>query len=137
MTIVAHKETARLLAARNDLRRPLPTVTIDDRYTLSVGDQTLELEYRGNNHTPGNIFIYAPKQKVLMLVDVVYPGYMPYKNLGIAEDVQGYMKAHADVLSYDFRPVAGHVTWLGTRDDVKTASDFLEEEASCADLSPR
>lgn len=136
VTIVAHKETARLLAARNDPRRSLPTVTFDDRYTLSVGNQTLELEYRGNNHTPGNIFFYAPKQKVLMLVDVVYPGYMPYKNLGITEDVQGYMKAHADALSYDFTTlVAGHVTRLGTRDDVKTASDFLEDlEASCADL---
>jgi hypothetical protein len=25
-----------------------------------------------------------------MLVDVIYPGFVPYKNLGIAEDVQGY-----------------------------------------------
>jgi xanthine dehydrogenase YagR molybdenum-binding subunit len=97
---------------------------------------TLELKYRGNNHTPGNVFVYAPKQKVLMLMDVVYPGYMPYKNLGITEDVQGYMKAHADVLSYDFTTlVTGHVTRLGTRDDVNTASDFLEDlEASCAGL---
>jgi glyoxylase-like metal-dependent hydrolase (beta-lactamase superfamily II) len=136
VTIVAHEETARVLAARNDPRRPVPTVTFDDRYTLKVGDQTLELEYRGNNHTPGNIFIYAPKQKVLMLVDVVYPGYMPYKNLGITEDVQGYIKAHADLLSYDFTTlVAGHVTRLGTRDDVKTASAFLEDlEATCAGL---
>jgi glyoxylase-like metal-dependent hydrolase (beta-lactamase superfamily II) len=135
-TIVAHKETARLLAARNDPRRPLPTVTFDDRYTLTVGSQTLELEYRGNNHEPGNIFIYAPKQKVLMIVDVVYPGYMPYKNLGLTEDVQGYIRAHADILSYDFTTlVAGHVTRLGTRDDVKTASAFLVDvQATCADL---
>jgi glyoxylase-like metal-dependent hydrolase (beta-lactamase superfamily II) len=134
--IVAHKETARLLAARHDPRRPVPTVTFDDRYTLEVGDQTLALEYRGNNHEPGNIFIYAPKQRVLMLVDVVYPGYMPYKNLGIAEDVQGYMNAHADLLAYDFTTlVAGHVTRLGTRGDVKTASEFLDElHATCADL---
>lgn len=125
-TIVAHKETARLVAARNDPRRPVPTITFDDHYTLRVGDQTLELEYRGNNHEPGNIFIYAPKQRVLMLVDVVYPGFMPYKNLGITEDVQGYMKAHTDLLTYDFTTlVAGHVTRLGTRDDVKAAADFL------------
>ncbi len=135
-TVVAHAETARLLAARRDPRRPLPTVTFDDRYTLKVGDQTLELEYRGNNHVLGNIFIHAPKQRVLMLVDVVYPGYMPYKNLGITEDVQGYMKAHADLLSYDFTTlVAGHVTRLGTRDDVQTAADFLRDlHSTCADL---
>jgi hypothetical protein len=28
-----------------------------------------------------------------MLVDVVYPGYMSYKNLDIAEDVPGYTEA--------------------------------------------
>jgi glyoxylase-like metal-dependent hydrolase (beta-lactamase superfamily II) len=135
-TIVAHEETARVLRARRDPRRPLPAVTFGERYTLKVGDQTLELEYRGNNHEPGNIFVYAPRQKVLMLVDVVYPGYMPYKNLGITEDVQGYLKAHADLLSYDFTTlVAGHVTRLGTREDVRIASDFLADlQATCADL---
>ena len=135
-TIVAHKETARLLAARNDPRRPPPTVAFDDHYTLKVGNQTLELEYRGDNHEAGNIFIYAPRQKVLMLVDVVYPGYMPYKNLGLAEDVQGYIRAHADALSFAFTTlVAGHVTRLGTRDDVTTAAAFLEDlHATCAQL---
>jgi len=134
--IVAHQETARLLAARNDPRRPVPTVTFDDRYTLSVGNQTLELAYRGDNHEPGNIFIYAPRQRVLMLVDVVYPGYMPYKNLGITDNVQGYIQAHADALSYDFTTlVAGHVTRLGTREDVKNASEFLRDlQATSADL---
>lgn len=136
VTIVAHEETARLLAARHDLRRPVPTVAFQDRYTLEIGEQTLQLEYRGNNHEPGNIFIYAPKQRVLMLVDVVYPGYMPYKNLGITEDVQGYIKAHADLLSYDFTTlVAGHASRLGTRDDVRIASDFLTDlHATAADL---
>jgi glyoxylase-like metal-dependent hydrolase (beta-lactamase superfamily II) len=135
-TIVAHRDTARRLAARNDPRRPLPGLTFDERYTLRVGDQTLELEYRGNNHEPGNIFIYAPRQRVLMLVDVVYPGYMPYKNLGITQDVQGYIEAHADILSYSFTElVAGHVTRLGTRQDVETAAAFLGElHATSAEL---
>lgn len=133
-TIVAHEETARLLALRQDPRRPVPTVTFGDRYTLDVGGQTLELAYHGNNHEPGNILIYAPKQKVLMLVDVIYPGYMPYKNLGITEDVQGYIQAHTDVLAYDFTTlVAGHVTRLGTREDVKTSLEFVRDlRATCA-----
>ena len=126
--IIAHRETALLLKKRADPRRPLPAVTFDDHYTLTVGGQTLELDYHGNNHEPGNIFIYAPKQKVMMLVDVVYPGYMPYKNLGITEDVQGYIEAHCQLLRYDFDTlVAGHVTRLGTRADVETSLAFLEE----------
>jgi glyoxylase-like metal-dependent hydrolase (beta-lactamase superfamily II) len=125
---IAQKSTAEILARRNDPRRPAPTVTFDQNYTLTVGDQTLVLEYKGVNHEGGNIFIYAPKQKVLMLVDVIYPGWMPYKNLGIAEDVPGYIQAHHDALNYDFDTlVAGHVDRLGTRQDVRTSLDFVNE----------
>lgn len=110
---IAQRETAAILARRKDPRRPVPKVTFDKSYTLKAGDQTLVLDYKGVNHELGNIFIYAPRQKVLMLVDVVYPGFMPYKNLGIAEDVQGYIKAHADALAYDFDVFVGAMspTW--------------------------
>ena len=122
---IAQKKTAEILARRRDPRRPVPTVTFDDTYSLAVGDQKLVLDYKGVNHQTGNIFIYAPKQRVLMLVDVVYPGWMPYKNLGIAEDVPGYLQAHRQALSYDFDTlVAGHVDRLGSRQDVETSLEF-------------
>src|SRR5258708_25289841 len=53
--IIAHEETRKLLARDNDPRRPLPTVTFADTYTLKVGTETLELSYHGNGHEPGNI----------------------------------------------------------------------------------
>ena len=125
---VAQKETAEILARRNDPRRPVPAVTFDNTYILTVGDQSLVLDYKGVNHEAGNIFIYAPEQKVLMLVDVVYPAWMPYKNLGIAEDVPGYIQAHHDALRYDFDIfVGGHVDRLGTRADIETSLELVNE----------
>ena len=79
---------------------PLPTETFADAYTLEVGDQVLELDYLGPNHAPGNIFIYAPEQKTLMLVDVVFPGWAPFKDLALAMDIPGYIAAHDEVLTY-------------------------------------
>src|SRR5262249_29923526 len=117
-TVVAQRETAELLTRRPDPRRPAPSVRFEDRYVLSVGDQTLILEYKGANHAPGNVFIYAPRQKVLMLVDVVYPGYAPSPGLGVATDVPGYIQAPRDALAYDFTDfVGGHVARLGSRAD--------------------
>jgi hypothetical protein len=82
----------------------------------SSGGETIDLSYSDINHECGNIFICAPKQKTLMLADVVYPGYMSYKNLGIAKDVPGYMEAQKKALSFDFATFAGgHVTRLGDR----------------------
>ncbi|MBV9182806.1 MAG: MBL fold metallo-hydrolase [Acidobacteria bacterium] len=125
---IAQKQTAEILARRQDLRRPIPSRTFETDYTLTVGNQTLLLAYKGPNHESGNIFIYAPKQKVLMLVDVIYPGWMAYKNLGIAEDVPGYLNAHHDALTYDFDIfLGGHVDRLGTREDVERSLEFVNE----------
>jgi glyoxylase-like metal-dependent hydrolase (beta-lactamase superfamily II) len=124
-TIIAQKETAAVLARLADPRRPLPSITFDERYVLEVGEQKLVLEYKGPNHCPGNIFIHAPRQKVLMLVDVVYPGYAPYPGLGVAATVPGYIQAHRDALGYDFETfVGGHVDRTGSRADVERSLEF-------------
>ena len=124
-TYVGHEATAALLARDNDPNRPVPTVTFATP-TLTLGDQTLQLDYHGNNHEPGNIFIYAPKQKVLMVVDIVFPGWVPFVDLALAEDVPGFVAAHDQILAYDFDTfIGGHLTRLGTREDVETAKDFV------------
>jgi hypothetical protein len=51
-----------------------------------VGDQQLVLEYRGRNHEPGNGFIHLPRLRILMLVDVIVPGWVPFTPLGVATD---------------------------------------------------
>ncbi len=107
---------------------PLPTVTFNDTYTLTVGNQTLELAYRGDDHEPGNIYIYAPKQKVLMKVDIVFPGWTPFMDLAVSENVMGYLKAHDMILSYDFDwLVSGHFGRLATRKDVEVQKAYMQD----------
>jgi glyoxylase-like metal-dependent hydrolase (beta-lactamase superfamily II) len=125
-TYVAQEETAALLTRSNDPNRPVPTVTFEDTYTLTLGSQTLQLDYHGNNHEPGNSFIYAPQQKVLMVVDIVFPGWVPFTDLALAEDIPGFIAAHDQILAYDFDTfVGGHLTRLGTREDVETAKAYV------------
>jgi hypothetical protein len=130
---VAQKETAEILALRKDPHRPAPTITFTDTYSLKLGGQTLVLDYPGINHERGNTFLYAPKQETLMLVDVVNPGYMPYKNLGIAEDVAGYREAQKRALAFDFSTfVGGHVTRLGDHSDVELSREFVSDLSKTA-----
>jgi glyoxylase-like metal-dependent hydrolase (beta-lactamase superfamily II) len=125
-TYVGHEETARQLIRANDPNRPVPTVTFADAYTLTVGDQTLELAYEGPNHESGNIFIYVPEQKVLMVVDIVFPGWIPFKHLALAEEVPGFIEAHDQILAYAFETfVGGHLTRLGTREDVEIQREYI------------
>jgi len=125
---IAHTETARLLRRVNDPNRPLPTRTFDDHYTLRVGDQVVQLDYRGPNHSPDNIFIHAPRQQVLMLIDIVFPGWVPFRNLAASQDVPGWIAAHEQALTYDFKTlIGGHLTRLGTRQDVRTQRAFVKD----------
>ncbi|MBV9742213.1 MAG: MBL fold metallo-hydrolase, partial [Acidobacteriia bacterium] len=131
--IIAQEETAAILKRRNDPRRPLPAITFRDRYTLRTGGEEIQLIYPGPNHQTGNILIWAPRQKTLMVVDVIYPGYMPYKNLGIVEDVPGYIAVHRTVLGFAFDTfIGGHVGKLGTRKDVEASLDFTNQLYSLA-----
>jgi glyoxylase-like metal-dependent hydrolase (beta-lactamase superfamily II) len=128
ITIIAHRETAEFLARAKDPNRPVPTITFTKSYTLRVGTQTLVLDYKGVNHEPGNIFIWAPRQKVLMLVDIIFPGWVPFMNLALAKDVPGFLAAHRQALSYPFESfIGGHLTRLGTRQDVKTQMEYLDD----------
>jgi glyoxylase-like metal-dependent hydrolase (beta-lactamase superfamily II) len=107
---------------------PIPTETFAQNYTLQAGNQTLELSYHGNNHEEGNIFIYAPAQKTLMLVDIIFPGWVPFPDLALAEDVFGFIKAHDIALNYDFDTfVGGHLTRVGTREDVQVQREFITD----------
>jgi glyoxylase-like metal-dependent hydrolase (beta-lactamase superfamily II) len=134
-TFIAHEETAAQLERDRPFPYglfvgggpvPPPDVVFSDSFTLTVGTQTLELEYRGPNHEPGNIFIYAPDQRVLMLVDVVFPGWIPFADLALAEDIPAYYQAHEDVLGFDFDVfIGGHLNRLGSRADVELASDYI------------
>lgn len=123
---IGHEITARTLLGHRDPRRPAPSVTFSDSYTLDVGSQRLVLDYKGPNHEPGNIFVYAPRQKVLMLVDVIFPGWVPFKNLAMTEEPPGFLKAHDEVLGYDFETyIGGHLTRLGTPDDVRVQKEYF------------
>ena len=134
--IIAQEETLWLLKRAADPNRPLPSVTFKDSYTLKVGDQKVELSYHGDGHEPGNIFIDFPAQKVLMVVDVIFPGWMPFRRFAVAHDVPGVFAQVEEIRKMDWQTlVPGHVTRTGTHADVDLQAEFygdLKKAASTA-----
>lgn len=130
---IAHELTAERLRRANDPRRPIPTQTFaGSQYVLEVGGEQLVLDYHGDLHSAGDLFIYAPKQKVLMLVDVIAPRWAPYFKLGHTPNVPLYLEVAEQILEYDFETfIGGHVGWYGTRADVEEIGRyFVDLEAA-------
>lgn len=125
---VGHELAAKELVRKNDPNRPVPTVTFSESHTLKLGNQRVELAYPGLQHSPGNIFIYLPKQKVLMLADVLYAGSVPFNNLAVAASVPGFYDAFDQAGEYDFEYFqGGHVGRPGTRDDFVNIHGYITD----------
>ena len=78
VTRIGHEETRRLLLRDNDPARPRADETFQDRRTLEIGGERIELAWHGSNHSPDNIFIHLPDHDTLMLIDIVNPGWAPF-----------------------------------------------------------
>jgi len=139
---IGQVETRRLLLRDNDPKRPAPSVTFDDKYLLEVGGEVLELAFHGPNHTPDNIFIFAPRQQTLMVVDVLFPGWVPFKGLAVSQDIPGWVHAQDVAMDYPWQTlVGGHLGRLGTRQDGLTQVQYVADlttsiKAALASVDP-
>jgi len=123
---VGHVETRRLLREAGDPNRPAPTLTFKDHHVLDVGGDRLELAFHGPNHSPDNIFVYAPRHHTLMVVDVFFPGWVPFMNLAVSQDIPGWLRAHDTAMDYAWNTlVGGHLGRLGERADGELQRQYI------------
>ena len=127
-TRVGHEETRKLLLRDDDPARPAPEETFQDRRTLEIGGELIELAWHGSNHSPDNIFIHLPGHAALILVDIVNPGWAAVCQSNLANDVPGYIEAAEYALTYPWKYfIGGHTCRLGTRDDVATHRRYMAD----------
>jgi glyoxylase-like metal-dependent hydrolase (beta-lactamase superfamily II) len=125
---IGHAETRRLLLRDNDPARPAPDVTFEDRKTLHIGGERIELAHLGTNHTPDNIYIHFPDHGTLMLVDINLPGWVPFDSFNLNEDVPGSIAASDKALGYPWSHyVGGHMGRLGTRADMAVYQQYVSD----------
>jgi glyoxylase-like metal-dependent hydrolase (beta-lactamase superfamily II) len=128
---IGHEETRKLLLRDDDPARPAPEETFQDRRTLEIGGERIELAWHGTNHSPDNIFIHLPDHDALMLVDIINPGWAPVYQSNLTEDVQGYITAPATALTYPWKHfIGGHMGRLGTRDDIAVHQQYMADIAA-------
>src|SRR5437899_3959214 len=101
---IGHEETRNLLLRDDDPARPAPEETFQDKRTLEIGGERIELAWHGNKHSPDNLFIHLPDTDTLQLIDIVNPGWAPLYTSNLSEDIPGYIEAPANALKYPWTP---------------------------------
>ena len=123
--IIAEERVAEFLREKSDLRRPIPTVTFKDHYTLTLGSATIEMKHGNWHSNEGDLYIYLPAKKVLMAIDTLPPGSAQFMDLDLTANFRDYLAMFDKVLSYDFDVlVGGHLGFPGDRHDVQVAKDY-------------
>jgi glyoxylase-like metal-dependent hydrolase (beta-lactamase superfamily II) len=130
---IGHEETRRLLLRDNDPTRPPNEETFQDRRTLEIGGERIDLAWYGANHTPDNIIIHLPDHDALMLIDIVNPGWAPVFQSNLTEDIPGYLEAPTNALAYPWTYfIGGHLGRLGTRDDLTLHQQYMADIADAS-----
>ncbi len=86
--IIAHEAAVKIMrengntqleANRNELKEKaagttlaFPSVLIKDTHTIDLGDRTVEVRHFGHAHTPGDVGVWLPKEKIVFAGDLVY-----------------------------------------------------------------
>jgi glyoxylase-like metal-dependent hydrolase (beta-lactamase superfamily II) len=134
--IVAHELTARFIEEAHDDNRPLPNETFSGtRSELSIDGDRLVLEYTGDWHQAGNLFIHLLGQKILTAIDSFTVKNAPFFRLLFSARVPAYFAAMDQMLEYDVETVvSGHMDLFGTLEDVQTNREYIRDlRASAAE----
>lgn len=78
---VGHKNMLNQLSDHPSPVIPMPDITFDDSYTLTLGGRTLELTYLGPNHGDSLVVMRLPEEKILFVVDIVTPRRVAFRGM--------------------------------------------------------
>ncbi|MEN3310914.1 MAG: hypothetical protein V7645_243 [Actinomycetota bacterium] len=125
LEIIAEGRVAAFLEAKRDGHRLAPTWTFDGETTLVRGTRTLALK-RDEFHSPeGDLLIHLPKERVLVAIDLLAPGWVPLLDFDITGNMFVYLGAFDRILAYDFDTfISGHTADIARRKDVEVTKKY-------------
>ncbi|MET7851686.1 MBL fold metallo-hydrolase [Streptomyces avermitilis] len=129
LKIISHELTGEFIKEAQDDRRPLPTETFSGRRKeLDIDGVRFVLDYTGDWHQAGNLFIHLPEQKTMAAIDSFSVKNAPFFRLVFSAHVPAYFEAMDQLLEYDFETVvSGHMSLYGTPEDVQTNREYIHD----------
>ncbi|CAB1110556.1 unnamed protein product [Ectocarpus sp. CCAP 1310/34] len=149
-TIITSKRIRAKLKARDD--RGDPTSIHGNNRGVPIPEKLDEADYRElqvgglrfevqklHAHERGDLVVFLDKNlpanaaegidtSVFFVVDVIFPGWVPFFSVAASSEIGGYYDAMDEILSYDMDVlVGGHLSRMGTKADVQLNKDFYDD----------
>ncbi|CAM9496108.1 unnamed protein product, partial [Ectocarpus sp. 13 AM-2016] len=149
-TIITSKRIRAKVKARDD--RGDPTSIHGNNRGVPIPEKLDEADYRElqvgglrfevqklHAHERGDLVVFLDKNlpenaaegidtSVFFVVDVIFPGWVPFFSVALSSEIGGYYDAMDEILSYDMDVlVGGHLSRMGTKADVQLNKDFYDD----------
>lgn len=99
-----------------------PSVTFIGTMQIDLGDQKVDLLYKGASHTEGSILVHLPDRKVLFAGDILFTNYHPYIADG---DIKGWTDVLDAILKMDaVTIIPGHGP-VSAKKDIADMREYL------------
>jgi cyclase len=111
------------LAEMKALRPALPSLTFENTMRIFKGDREIELLYLGRSHTEGDVFVFLPREKVVVTGDAVV-AWAPFMADGYPED---WVQTLRKLEKLDFtQMIMGHGDMAG-KDWLRFFTSYIED----------
>lgn len=106
-----------------------PVMTYQEKMTIDLGGQLLELTHAPHAHTGGDTLVYLPKQKVLFSGDVLFTQYHPFLGEGDIAEWSARLEAIKAMDVEKIIPGHGPVSDKGDLDDMEAYLQLFDTKA--------
>lgn len=117
-------------------RRPnpavvMPDITFPDKYQLTLGGKTLELQYFGANHGDCLVTMRLPEEKMIFIVDIVTPKRVAFRTMPDFLPDE-WIRSLREIEQLDFdKVISGHgpgsMPAISPRSSVREQREYLED----------
>jgi cyclase len=91
-----------------------PVLTYDNKMTIDIGDEQIELIHSRHSHTNGDTLVYLPGKKILFTGDILFTNYHPFLAEG---NIEEWVKELDEIRAMDVeKMIPGHGPLSGKRD---------------------
>ncbi len=139
--ISLEKETSKLLDLKNDYKflsnimKPgvqlrLPDITFEEKLTFYGEDRQAELITLGTGHSPGDVIMYLPQEKVCFMGDLLFESFHPWLGTG---DPENFISILGKLLDMDIEIfIPGHGV-IATKSDIELEIKYIKELIALVD----
>jgi glyoxylase-like metal-dependent hydrolase (beta-lactamase superfamily II) len=102
-----------------------PNVTFDNSYTINLGEQNVDLLFKGAGHTNDNIVVVYRNYNIIHAADLVFNGMVPYLIIAHGGTPSGWQRVVQGLYSENFVTVIPGHGAVGGNELLKAQSDYF------------